>query len=224
MKAFVFTAAALLTATTTFAADAISSVPEAPVATDISQRGFEWTGGYAGIQAGYGWLDGTFDAGAAAPGTDPLEGDLDGGTLGLFAGYNHQFNNNVVLGIDANVDYNWNDTTMSSVFGDVDGKAEWQGSVRGRLGYAVDRALIYVAAGYVGTRAEADNATLGSASETFHGYTVGAGVDYALTDRVFGRLDYRFNDFGSKDLDFSGTAVDSDLSQHSVKLGVGVKF
>ncbi|WP_245422505.1 outer membrane protein [Rhizobium sp. AG855] len=157
-------------------------------------------------------------------GAAPLQGDLDGGILGFFAGYNKQFTNNLVLGLDANVDYNWNDTTMLSVFGDVDGKAEWQGSVRGRVGYAADRALIYVAAGYVATRAEADNAILGSASETFHGYTVGAGVDYAITDRIFGRLDYRYNDFGSKDLDFSGTAVKSDLSQHSIKLGVGVKF
>lgn len=224
MKRLLTTAALFLIAHSAFAADAISSIPEAPVATETASGGYDWTGGYAGVQTGYGWLDGYFDASTLAPGANPLEGDIDGASLGLFAGYNKQFNNNLVLGLDASVDYNWNETTMSSVFGDIDGKTEWQGAVRGRVGYAVDRALIYVAAGYAVTRAEAENAFLGTTGATYHGYTVGAGVDYAVTDRIFARADYRYNDFGSTDIDVGGTSIDSNLSQHTVKLGLGVKF
>ncbi|WP_245422506.1 hypothetical protein [Rhizobium sp. AG855] len=68
MKKLIATAAVVLMATTASAADAVSSVPQAPVAAEVSPSGFDWTGGYAGIQTGYAWLDGTFDAGAAAGG------------------------------------------------------------------------------------------------------------------------------------------------------------
>ncbi|WP_405049231.1 outer membrane protein [Rhizobium sp. NZLR1] len=35
-------------------------------------------------------------------------------------------------------------------------------------------------------------------TETFNGYTVGAGVDFAFTDNIFVCGEYRFNDFGKK--------------------------
>ncbi|KQW29163.1 hypothetical protein ASE36_11930 [Rhizobium sp. Root274] len=220
MKTFVATAAVLLIATAAYAADAISTVPEAPVAADIGQRGFEWTGGYAGIQGGYGWLDGHFET----AGLNPLDGNFDGGSLGAFAGFNKQFSNNVVLGIEGDFDHNWNEQDLTTLFGTFTGTADWQGSVRGRLGYSFGRALVYASAGWAAAHVDAELVGVASTSETYNGYTVGAGVDYAVTDRIFGRLDYRYTDFGSKDLDFAGTKVESDLTQHTVRLGVGVKF
>jgi outer membrane immunogenic protein len=57
--------------------------------------------------------------------------------------------------------------------------------------------------------------------ETYHGWTVGGGVDYAFTDKMFGRVEYRYNDFGNKDI----LGLDFDLNpQHVVKVGLGVKF
>jgi outer membrane immunogenic protein len=220
MKRFIATAAVLLAATTASAADAVSTVPEAPVAQDTAARGFEWTGGYAGIQGGYGWLDGHFET----TGLDPLDGNFDGVGLGGFAGFNKQFENNVVLGIEGDLEHNWNETDLATLIGTFTGHADWQGSIRGRIGYSFGRALVYASAGWAAAHVDADLSTGASTSEIYNGYTVGAGVDYAVTDRIFGRLDYRYNDFGSKDLDFSGTKVESDLTQHTVKLGVGVKF
>ncbi|MGL4196674.1 MAG: outer membrane protein [Allorhizobium sp.] len=45
-----------------------------------------------------------------------------------------------------------------------------------------------------------------------------------MTDRIFGRIEYRYNDFGSGKLDFGAAAIDAELDQHSVKVGVGIKF
>lgn len=223
MKNIFATAALVLLATSASAADAVTTVPEAPVAQDIATRGFEWTGGYAGIQSGYGWLDGHFET----AGLNPLDGNFDGVTLGGFAGFNKQFDNNLVLGIEGDFDHNWNEQDLVTLLGTFTGKVDWQGSIRGRLGYSFGRALVYASAGWAIAHVDAEltNPLFSTGtSETYNGYTVGAGVDYAVTDRIFGRLDYRYTDFGSKDLVFSGTAVESDLTQHTVRLGVGVKF
>jgi outer membrane immunogenic protein len=220
MKRFLSTAAVLLMATAASAADAVTAVPEAPVAQDIASRGFEWTGGYAGLQGGYGWLDGHFET----AGLNPLDGNFDGASLGGFAGFNKQFENNFVVGIEGDIEHNWNETDLETLIGTFTGKVDWQGSIRGRLGYSLGRALVYASAGWAAAHVDADLSTGASASETYNGYTIGAGVDYAVTDRVFARLDYRYNDFGSKDLYFNGTTVESDLTQHTVRLGVGVKF
>ena len=46
-------------------------------------------------------------------------------------------------------------------------------------------------------------------------------VDHAFTDNVFGRLEYRYNDYGDGDF---GVGGDVDFDQHVVQVGIGVKF
>ncbi len=57
-------------------------------------------------------------------------------------------------------------------------------------------------------------------NETLHGWTVGTGVDYALTDRIFTRLEYRYNDYGERNIQ----GVNTDFNQHVIGVGLGVKF
>lgn len=221
MKVILGTAAVLLCTTPAIAADAVimhhaQSDAAAPVSTTT-----DWSGAYLGISAGRGRLDGSLETAGLAP----LEGDFDGPLYGLFVGYNKQFYNNIVAGIEADLEHNENESQLPSVFGDLIGKTEWQGSVRGRLGYSLDRALIYMTAGYATTRAEAEIVGTGSAASTFGGYTVGAGIDYAVSEHIFGRIDYRYNDFGNEPLDFGAAVVpEGELSQHAIKVGLGVKF
>lgn len=54
----------------------------------------------------------------------------------------------------------------------------------------------------------------------FNGYTLGAGIDYAFTNNVLVLGEYRYNDYGSKDI----LGVDVDHDQNVVKLGLGGKF
>lgn len=191
------------------AADAVQEVPAAPAAVETPV--FSWTGAYVGIQGGAGWLDGEF----SIPGASTTE-DFDGGVIGAFVGYNWQMSSGFVVGIEGDVDYNFNEET----FAGVDVGTDWAGSVRGRVGYAFDRVMIYGAGGWTFTNGYVDGGGFDD-NETFHGWTVGAGVDFAVTDNVFLRGEYRYNNFGDKDII---PGLNADLDQHVVKVGIGVKF
>lgn len=192
------------------AADAVYEVPAAPVAVDAPA--FTWAGAYAGIQGGAGWLDGTF-----SDGVDSAKQDFDGGVVGGFVGYNWQFSNGFVAGIEGDLDYNFNEESDSG----IDVGTDWAGSVRGRVGYAFDRALVYGAAGWTATNGYVKGLGIDE-NEVFNGWTVGAGVDFAVTDNLFVRGEYRYNDFGDKDI--VPGFLNADLDQSVVKVGLGVKF
>ncbi|MET3648989.1 outer membrane protein [Phyllobacterium ifriqiyense] len=208
MKKILFCSFILFGASGAMAAD-VTADGSAPLPGEGSS--FTWSGAYIGVQGGGGWANGEF-SGFGLSGSE----DADGGTLGGFAGYNHQFHNNLVLGIEADLEYNWNE---QQVFG-ADFGTDWAGSVRGRVGYAFDQALIYAAAGWAATRGYVEVPGLGKEEKTFNGYSVGVGVDYAFTNQIFGRVDYRYNDYGDKDLQ----GINVDVDQHAVKIGLGVKF
>jgi len=135
----------------------------------------------------------------------------------VFAGWNKQLDNNIVLGIEGDFKYDWN----NKKFNGTDVGTDWGGSARARVGYAFDNALIYGAGGWTAANGYVDPAGPNNDKEkVLNGYTVGAGVDYKFTDSMFARAEYRFNDFGNEKI--GGNKV--DLQQHSVLLGVGFKF
>ncbi|MCO5730940.1 outer membrane protein [Rhizobium sp. SSA_523] len=206
------TGVALISSSAAFAADAVYEVPEAPVAQEVVVPTFSWTGGYVGIHGGYGWADGDFST--AATGT--LSDDFDGGRLGGFVGYNWQLSGGFLVGIEGDVNYDWND---NDYFGGYNVDTGFSGSVRGRVGYAMDRALLFAAGGWTATNASIEGPGIDS-SETMHGWTVGGGVDWAFTDKVFGRVEYRYNDYGDKNIG----PVNAEFDQHVVNVGVAVKF
>ncbi len=207
-KTFAVAALALSVSTAVYAADAVEQIPEAPMAVETSA--FTWTGAYVGIQGGAGWLNGDF----SVPGASASQ-DFDGGMVGGFVGYNWQFGNGFVAGVEGDFDYNWNEES----FGGIDIGTDWSGAVRGRIGYAFDRVMVYGAGGWAITNGYVEGLGVDE-SETFNGWTVGAGVDFAVTDNMFIRGEYRYNDFGDKDIG----GLNVDLDQHVVKAGIAVKF
>lgn len=223
MKKLLFAVSLSLLATTAFAADAI--VEEAVV--DVAPI-FSWTGGYVGAQAGYLWGDGRLEDGAAFNEPDP-----DGFIGGLYAGYNFQMQNNVVIGAEVDVVYADVDGTGQTIVGGVpidqfvDQELNWSGAVRGRLGYALDRFLPYVAGGVAFGDIDATVHTLGfpdaSESASYVGWTIGGGLEYAFTDNLIGRAEYRYTDFGSETLD-GDVVADMELETNEVRFGIAYKF
>ncbi|MCE6076350.1 outer membrane protein [Agrobacterium vitis] len=209
MRTFLLPAILMLTASSAMAADLTPENPASSVAVDTSS--FMWSGAYLGIQGGGGWANGEF-SGFGIAGSE----DADGGVFGGFAGYNYQFDNRVIVGIEGDLEYNWNE---EQIFG-ADFGTDWAGSVRGRVGYAFDHALIYATAGWAATRGYVDVPGLGKEEATFNGYTVGAGLDYAFTSNIFGRVEYRYSDYGDKDLQ----GINVDVDQQTVRIGLGIKF
>ena len=136
-------------AQTAFAADmpVKSPVLKAPIMALYS-----WTGCYFGAQIGYGWATAnhSFDNGAPSDTSKP-NGVVGGGLLGC----NYQINT-FVVGIEGDIEAS---DLMGGEFANLTGGTsagsshmKWDGSVRGRLGYAIDRSLFYVTGGWAFAR------------------------------------------------------------------------
>lgn len=210
-KALLISAALALSSSAAYAADLVQTEPAPPAAVEETVTTYGWDGPYAGIMGGVGWLKGDYDFGATS--SNPTQ---SGGIFGGFAGYNRQLDNNIVLGIEGDVGYNWNEKTVRG----NDVGTDWSGSVRARAGYAFDDALIYGAAGWTVTRGYLDAPGADKKTKALNGYTLGAGVDYKFTDNIFARAEYRFNDYGSGKI----SGVDFNPQQHQVLFGLGYKF
>ncbi|MGV8936460.1 MAG: outer membrane protein [Allorhizobium sp.] len=210
IKKILFSSVALMLASTgAFAADVVEAPPAPPVA-EMAAPLFSWDGAYIGLHGGYGWGDGDFSNGVAA-----TSDSFDGGRFGGFVGYNWGFGNGAIVGLEGDLNYDWNEND----YGGVTVGTGLNGSARARVGYGMDRALLYAAGGWTATDFRVKGGGFDQ-SETLNGWTLGAGIDYAVTDRVFGRLEYRYNDYGNKNI----LGVDTDFNQHVVQVGLGVKF
>lgn len=197
------------------AADAIFDTAPAPSAPvyDSAAPLPSWTGVYAGVTLGYGFGDTSLDT---VPG---VEVDTNGIAGGLFGGAQYQFDN-FVVGAETDIGYNWNK-------GDDAGyevESGFDGSLRARLGYAAtDRVLVYGTGGLAYGRTEVSDGIM-SDDKTLVGWTAGAGVDLKMTEMMFGRVEYRYTDYGNKTFNLSGGPVEVDAKQSKIMLGVGVQF
>lgn len=201
------------TASAAMAADLVEPVPAAPEAVIEETQVYSWDGAYLGIFGGANWLHSSLDDGGALD----RSGTSTGGTIGKFAGYNWQLDNNVVLGLEGDLRYDWN----SKKYNGVETGTDWGGSARLRAGYAFDDALIYATGGWTASNAFVNQPGGGNDKErVLNGWTLGAGVDYKLTDSIFARAEYRFDGFGSQK--FNG--VKTDFDRHNAIIGVGYKF
>jgi outer membrane immunogenic protein len=212
-----------LASTSAYAADVAMEEPPAPVAVVQEVPIFSWTGGYVGLQGGGLWSDSNidqFDESDSGVFSDTFNGGLFGG----YAGYNWQ-SGAWVFGVEGDFNGVWNDETFNILGLDVDVGTDYLASLRGRVGYAFDRALIFATGGVAFTQFSAE-ADLGggvslNADQSFTGWTVGAGAEYAFTNNWIGRLEYRYYDFSDDALDDFG---DVDLETNTLTVGVAYKF
>lgn len=156
----------------------------------------DWSGFYAGAQLGYGDVDSEGPVGLAGT------GELGG----LHAGYRWDFGQFVA---GAEVDWDKTNIDLGGATGTLDDVARLKLVGGADLG----RALVYGSVGMAHA-----NATVSGAELSDTGYTLGAGVDYAITDSwtVGGEL------MGHKFDNFDGSGVDLDAT--TVKAKVALRF
>lgn len=202
-----------------FAADPTTELP-------MTAPGFDWTGYYAGLQAGYGWgsskIRGTEgEPFSAAP-------DLDGGFIGGHVAGLWQFDH-AVIGAVAELNYSAIDGSAEAESGNSFGTAiKWFGSVNAKAGYAMDRLLVYGVGGvaFAGIETSQSAGTAFAKTETNVGWTIGAGVDFALTDKFVVGAQYRYYDFGKEHYDTPDDFLnrDQDVKLHTVGVNLNYKF
>ena len=190
------------------AADAIDEVPQAPAAEYSEPVVKNWSGAYVGGTAS--WQKGKFN------GQGQDRGHAAGG--GVYGGYNMQ-SGQFVYGGEADVNYSGVDHN-NGVFTAKQGA---DGSIRGRVGVDLNPVLVYGTAGVAATNTEMSNAA-GKDKNTSVGWTAGAGVEAFVTNNVTARVEYRYSDYQHKNFNLGGTNTKSDFQDHSVRVGLGVKF
>jgi outer membrane immunogenic protein len=204
---------------------------KAPVYVPPFTPAFSWSGFYVGINGGYGWgkhdvsfnpgspdADSYFIGGAVpgAVGTSPT-----GGLIGGQIGYNWQWAPNWVSGVEADLD--WADisgsgsvATTALGFAPFTTSAEQKlkafGTLRGRIGYAFDRVLVYGAGGLAYGDTELNTSVItptiacspigqcaaSSSSEWRAGWTAGAGVEWAFAPSWSIKGEWLYYDLGSR--------------------------
>lgn len=194
---------------TAFAADVVSEEPPAP-APIAELPVASWAGPYAGLSAGYGF------SGHAKVQDGGPDIKTKGFVGGVFGGYQWQ-QENFVYGAEADLGYNG----VKGDSGGVNSKGGFEGSLRARLGYAVTPEILLYGTGGGALKNQKVSVPGDSDSNTMLGWTAGVGTDIKLTDNVFGRVEYRYTDFGSKNFDGVGKVKETD---NRVTFGVGMKF
>jgi outer membrane immunogenic protein len=175
---------------------------------------FTWSGFYIGGNAGYAWTDDrgvrtipndTVTARQLTSGTVAPTYRLrqDGFTGGGQIGYNYQFTpgSGIVVGVEADAAYT--DLKRTSTFAGTFGvtsqynqQLDYLGTVRGRIGYAFDRVLVYGTGGFAYGQTEFSQAILannaarsviwsGGRKGMQTGYAYGGGIEYALPTDSF---------------------------------------
>lgn len=222
-KTFATPLAFLALTASAWAADPIVFEPP-PAPPPVAVSTYDWSGPYIGIQGGYGWAELE-----EAEGTDLFEFgdsvDVDGGFLGIHAGYNFQWDR-LVLGVEGDINKAWMDEDFIWG-GDEIGSVEidWFGSLRARLGFAADRTLFFATAGVATADLQMDLPVgPGSDSETFTGWTAGLGVEHAFRENWLARAEYRYYDFGDGTFFSGADAEDLDLTMHAISIGLSYKF
>jgi outer membrane immunogenic protein len=214
MKKLLLATAAIMLAGPALAADLPRySEPAAPAYAPPAA--FNWTGFYAGANIGYGWGDfRTTGAGVARLN----DGNGFGG--GVQVGYNMQYDP-LVVGIEGEIGY----ANVTDEFAGAKATLGWRGSVTPRVGYAFDRFLPYIKAGFAGGNVEIKDSVLGGTdSATAWGWTAGVGAEYAVTNNVSIRAEYNYTDLGREDLTLGATAARAGFQGSDVRLGVNYKF
>jgi outer membrane immunogenic protein len=166
---------------------------------------FTWTGFYVGVNAGYGFASGSSFTDPTY-GTVTRSGDRGGFVGGGQLGYNYQFTpgSGFVIGLETDIQgtaFSRGSAAIGTTpYYNVSPSLDYLGTVRGRVGYAFDRWLVYATGGlaYGGgstpSSASAYPYTLPDTSRI--GYTVGGGVEYALTDHVSVKVEGLYVDLG----------------------------
>jgi outer membrane immunogenic protein len=206
MKKLLLAISAALVATAPALAADIGGRSRPAYGPDLERTLFNWSGFYVGVHGGWGWGSGA--------GLDP-----SGYLLGAQAGVNFQMSGPWVAGVETDLAFTGiDDSGGGTTFG-----VDYLGTVRGRVGYTMDRFMFYGTAGLAYGGGEL---TVGGLSnkKTHFGWTLGAGVEAFLMPNVTARVEYLFADLGEKTYTTVGGPMRIGFDTSLLRAGMNYKF
>ena len=217
MKKFLLAGASLLAlgVAQASAADLPARMP-AKAPAYVAPMTYNWTGFYLGLNGGYGFgrseFNGTLPSGSF---------DTSGGLFGATVGYNWQ-TGPVVLGLEGDID--WSGIKGSGSCGgfSCDVRNDYLATIRGRLGYAMDRWMPYVTGGAAIGNVKTSVAGFGDTNNTRGGWTVGGGIEASIAGPWTAKVEYLYVDLGDADTAVAGTSA--SFKTNIVRAGLNYKF
>ena len=222
-----------------------ADLPIRPVYKAPLVEAFSWTGCYFGGHVGGIRNDSRLTSYAFGPAitaaqtaasTYSYDADDTSFTGGVQYGCNYQ-TGSWVFGTDSSFSWAGIDETFNAFHPAVPGvlaynetvsqQVDWYSTTRARLGWARDRWMVFVAGGLATGRVESNFLAVfpagtftGSESKSRYGWTIGGGLEYALSQNWFLRGEYLYVDLG----DYSYLSFPSPLTPELFRTEVDTKF
>jgi outer membrane immunogenic protein len=207
---------------------------------------YSWTGAYAGANLGVIWTDSQLSANQAnlVSTSGSYNENLDATDVnpGFQFGYLHQIDPNWVLGAEADFTYPSANTQYTAIDSDqtydqFTVKNDLQGSLRLRMGYAIDRFLPYVTTGMsfgsMGLSYNNEQNNAYSVRTTQMGWVLGGGLEYGIFEHLSSRLEYLYTDYGTAlnlslptiaGISDSQGAIHTNMSTNVLRVALNYRF
>jgi opacity protein-like surface antigen/outer membrane receptor protein involved in Fe transport len=188
---------------------------------------YNWSGFYLGLNAGGALGINTVTASGGAGSASVKEPGFLGGAQ---VGANYQ-TGPVVWGFEADYDASTQNKSLpAGVLTGGTSQTPWFATLRGRVGMAFDRTLVYGTAGGAAGELRSISAIPAGTTNTtvtYGTWTAGAGVEYGITDNLSARVEYLYVDKGNISTGFIGppaTTITSRLENNLVRAGLNYRF
>jgi len=237
MRAILSLSFLALVSAPSFAADIIFDPDPVPPMVALPEAPFSWSGRYIGIDLGYGKSKVKQEYATTTTATDLFNIKQGEGAFGgVYAGFGRQARN-LYFGFEGDVQYasiKGKSTNVAGTTGEF--TPTWLGSTRLRAGYAINNflgqdmghLLPYLTGGLAFGGFKATTKTSAgaewSASRPDTGYTMGAGIDYAINNNTIAKLEYQYMDFGKRTFSDETDYVRLRMKAHTIRAGVAYKF
>jgi len=188
---------------------------------------YNWSGFYLGLNAGGAFGINTMTASGGGGSASVKEPGFLGGAQ---VGANYQ-TGPVVWGFEADYDASTQNKSLpAGVLTGSTSQTPWFATLRGRVGMAFDRTLVYgTAGGAAGELRSIVNIPAGTTSTTvtYGTWIAGAGVEYGITDNLSARVEYLYldkNNIATGVIGPPATQITTHLQDNLVRAGLNYRF
>ncbi len=221
------------------------------IATATEQTtSYNWTGAYAGVNLGSIWTEANLTANqdnfVSESGTYNQKLNSTDVNPGFQFGYLQQLEHQIVVGAEADFSYPDTNSHFTSAYPAINAydhfnvRNNLQGSMKLRMGYAIERFLPFISAGvsfasmglhYENEELNSENTYSTSSTQT--AWVLGGGLEYGVFDNLSVRTEYIYSDYGNAlnmtIPDLTGVndpagAADANISTNVLRAAVNYRF